>query len=651
MIRTIFAAGAALLLCCATVRAAEQATPEMFGALPNVSEAAISPDGETVAAIQSAGDVRAIGFYDLTGATKPVGVKLGSVKARELMWADAGHALLLVSATQRLDRGYGLETHEIWRWVSIDRRTGRESYLFRHGVGRFYNYGSGAVLAEPPDDPGRIVMAQWAPNLDLFRVDVAKGRFDVLESGEDETYRWIVDAKGGALVRLDYDPRREQIDFYKIQPNGRFALASAVAQKREDEFVIDPLARTDAPNVIYGLMNDNMGFHRLCKFNIDLGKRASCEPGPSGYDLSGAVMDYDDARLVGVTYTDDMPRTDYLDGDLRKVQRGLEEALPGADPIITSWSRDHQTFVVRVEYTDRSPQYYLYDRAKRQLSLFAAGYNALDGKVFARKEKYDYVSSDGLTIHGYLTVPTGASKKSMPLIVLPHGGPGARDDQTFDWWSFFYAARGYLVSQPNFRGSEGYGDAFHKAGFQQWGRKMQDDITEGVKKLIAGGVADPQRICIVGASYGGYAALAGATLTPDLYACAVSYAGVTDIPAIIVHERGPGLSRGDALDAQIGAKVGDNDELKAVSPYYQASKARAPILLIHGLDDIVVPVGQSRLMRDALEAAGKTVDYVELHGEDHWLSSGESRTEMLADSIAFIDKYIGAGAAAGAAAH
>lgn len=296
--------------------------------------------------------------------------------------------------------------------------------------------------------------------------------------------------------------------------------------------------------------------------------------------------------------------------------------------------------MVRVKYTDHPDQIFLFDAVGKTLSMITATYAALDGEVFAQKEPFQYSSGDGLRINGYLTVPKGATKQSMPLIVLPHGGPFARDDQSFDWWSFFYAARGYLVYQPNFRGSTGYGSAFKEAGHGEWGRKMQDDISEGVRQLIADGVADPDRICIVGASYGGYAALAGATLTPDIYSCVVSVSGISNILQLLADEGGRD-GDDDYWTKRIGSRFSNDDALRSVSPLYNAEKVTAPILLIHAEDDTVVPMGQSRRMRNALRDRGKEHEFVVLKGEDHWLSTGETRTEMLRTSIEFIDQHIG----------
>ena len=229
----------------------------------------------------------------------------------------------------------------------------------------------------------------------------------------------------------------------------------------------------------------------------------------------------------------------------------------------------------------------------------------------------------------------------MPLIVMPHGGPESRDDQAFDWWSFFYAANGYLVYQPNFRGSDGYGNYFRTAGHGEWGRKMQSDISEGVEKLIADGIVDKSRVCIVGASYGGYAALAGATLTPSLYSCAVSINGVSDLPKMLGSEAKSSLYSSDYWKILIGDRFSDSETLKAISPVDNAENARAPILLMHGKDDVVVPIAQSRRMARALKRNRKPHEFIEMQGEDHWLSRAPTRTEMLRESLRFINENIG----------
>jgi dipeptidyl aminopeptidase/acylaminoacyl peptidase len=226
----------------------------------------------------------------------------------------------------------------------------------------------------------------------------------------------------------------------------------------------------------------------------------------------------------------------------------------------------------------------------------------------------------------------------LPAIVLPHGGPAARDYPEFDWWAQAFASRGYAVFQPNFRGSTGYGPKLERAGDGQWGRAMQTDISDGLADLVRQGLVDPKRVCIMGGSYGGYAALAGVTLQKGLYRCAVSVAGVSDLQDLAKREIHDS-DQDQILSRQLDRQLGPFDALKAVSPIRLADHADAPILLIHGKDDTVVPYAQSVAMEKALKQQGKPVEFVTLPGEDHWLSRGATRLQMLTAADAFIERY------------
>jgi dipeptidyl aminopeptidase/acylaminoacyl peptidase len=263
----------------------------------------------------------------------------------------------------------------------------------------------------------------------------------------------------------------------------------------------------------------------------------------------------------------------------------------------------------------------------------------------------DYQAADGLPMQGVLTLPPGAPARNLPLVVMPHGGPEARDWALFNWTAQAFAVRGYAVFQPNFRGSSGYGIAFRNAGFGQWGRKMQSDISDGVAALAKKGMVDPHRACIFGGSYGGYAALAGVTVQNGLYRCAVSYGGVTDphdrLFAIAErnrqyseHYEEPGMR---FRLSYLGVRSLDDPSLDGISPQKLAKNADAPILLIYGDKDTVVPPQQSTDMAAALKDAGKPVELLRLDGEDHWLSRSKTRLQMLKATVAFVEKYNPAG--------
>jgi dipeptidyl aminopeptidase/acylaminoacyl peptidase len=298
--------------------------------------------------------------------------------------------------------------------------------------------------------------------------------------------------------------------------------------------------------------------------------------------------------------------------------------------------------VVHVEGSKTGNAYALVDLTAGSASIVDDVYAGLGPDQIAEARWYDYKAVDGTELQGVLTLPKGRDPKHLPLVVLPHGGPEAHDTLSFDWWAQALVSRGYAVFQPNFRGSDGYGAAFRNAGFGEWGRKMQTDISDGVRKLAVDGVIDPKRVCIVGASYGGYAALAGVTLEQDVYRCAVSVAGVSDLRRMLVWQRS--RSGGENVSLRywrrfMGAEEGGEAELDKYSPAKLADRAKAPILLIHGKDDTVVPYRHSSAMASALRSAGKPVELIELKEEDHWLSRSATRQQMLEEAMRFIQQH------------
>jgi dipeptidyl aminopeptidase/acylaminoacyl peptidase len=284
-----------------------------------------------------------------------------------------------------------------------------------------------------------------------------------------------------------------------------------------------------------------------------------------------------------------------------------------------SWSDDRRKIVVRVEDPKAGPFY-----ARIELDTGSAGvlgpvYGDLKPQDIAEVRAVRYKAADGLEITGYLTLPKGRAAEKLPLIVMPHGGPASRDEPGFDWWAQGLASRGYAVLQPNFRGSD------------------------GVRYLSAQGTIDPARVCIVGASYGGYAALAGATLDKGVYRCAVAVAGVADLKQFLVEELKSDNGRETATQRYwsrfMGVENRRDRDLTAISPAHNVAGSSVPVMLIHGKDDTVVLYAQSQRMHDALRAAGRPVEFVTLKAEDHWLSRSATRLQTLEATVAFIEKH------------
>ena len=323
------------------------------------------------------------------------------------------------------------------------------------------------------------------------------------------------------------------------------------------------------------------------------------------------------------------------------LQKAVERAFPGKDTALFDRSLDYSRVLVRAEHPSSPAIYYLVDMKKGTADIIGETYPALASARLGEMRADGYQARDGFSIPTYVTLPPDREPVGLPLVVLPHGGPQSRDDAGFDWLAQFLATRGYVVLQPQFRGSRGFTEDLRKAGLRQWGRGMQDDITDGVHNLIERGIADAKRICIVGASFGGYAALAGAAFTPDLYACAVSINGIADLAAMFGYVRSQYGDESDAL-AYWKDTVGSprDEDVAKFSPVRAVDSIKIPILLVHAKDDTAVPHSQSANFAKLLQASGKPHQLIELTGEDHWLSSSDSRLRVLDGLEAFLSKYL-----------
>ena len=285
-------------------------------------------------------------------------------------------------------------------------------------------------------------------------------------------------------------------------------------------------------------------------------------------------------------------------------------------------------------------EYHLFDGETGLIEPLFSTRPRLPQDALADVEIIRYPARDGMQITGYLTNPIGGAGPTTPLVVLPHGGPETRDVYGFDLLAQYFAAQGYAVFQPNFRGSSGYGGAFARAGYREWGQAMQDDITDGVNALIEQARAARDRICIVGFSYGGYAALMGGATTPDLYQCVVAGAAVTDLPRFIDNWRDIDEDAFAYWSEAIGDPNTEVERLFNTSPVNLADRIQVPVLLLHGGADDVVPVTHSRMMANALEAAGAVYHYEEYRGGGHHFSVGPQTRSMFARSNFWIGQLV-----------
>jgi dipeptidyl aminopeptidase/acylaminoacyl peptidase len=368
-------------------------------------------------------------------------------------------------------------------------------------------------------------------------------------------------------------------------------------------------------------------------------------------DPMGLLFAFDRIEPIGVAYMDGLPRTEYFDIEQPDiaVRRSLEASFKGQWLSINSATRDQRKLVLRVR-SDRNPgEFFLFDRDERKATYLLSTREWIEPDKMAPMKPISYTARDGLVIHGYLTLPPGSDGKKLPLVINPHGGPIG----PFDAWGFnadvqILAQHGYAVLQVNFRGSGNYGDAFTRAGYRQWGGGMIDDMSDGVDWAIAQGIADPARVCIYGASYGGYAAAMSLVREPQRYQCGVGYVGVYDMPMM--------YTRGDIPDRDAGKNFlaetlgSGQDGLKAISPVHQVAKIEDPIFIIVGNDDFRAHPDHSRALRRALADAGKPHEWMERDFEGHGYFKVENNRALYTQMLAFLDRYIGpkAGGSTGA---
>jgi dipeptidyl aminopeptidase/acylaminoacyl peptidase len=343
--------------------------------------------------------------------------------------------------------------------------------------------------------------------------------------------------------------------------------------------------------------------------------------------------------LTAIFYTDERSEVVWLDPVLKRQQERIDKAVPGNVNRIISASEDRNRMLIWTGAGSRPGVILLLDRTANTMSLFVEPYDKLRDKQLSTMEPVRYKARDGLEIRGYLTLPVGRDPKSLPLIVMPHGGPYARDEAGYDPWVQYLASRGYAVLQPNFRGSTGFGRAFVEKGTAQWGRGMQDDLDDGVKWLAGRGTIDPKRVCIMGASYGGYAAEWAAIRNPDIYRCAVSFAGVSDIASQLRFSRGSFTATRYFSNWRERVQGQKDFDLDQISPLRQAARFGIPILIAHGTEDDRVPISQSRRLHAALLQANRPHDYVEYKGEGHGFENPVNATDFYVRVGAFLDKH------------
>lgn len=640
----------AMLLAFGLPLAAASAAPpdiEIYGRLPGFEMASLSPSGDRIALIGVVQDRRRLLVLG-RDKTPLAAMDVGDNKIRSIDWA--GEELVLVRASKTVELGIGFTADKTelttmivvpvsgktqpWNvFANNSNITGGIRGFFGaiERGGRWYGYFGGITLDSRGFDKQ---LMSTRPELYEVDLETKRARLIARRSDADNIRRdWVIGPDGTVAASLDFNSTGGS---WTIRNREGRTLATGKAPT--GDIALLSLGRT--PDTAFYYFREDSGVDRL--FEVPL---AGGEPVEVLEDkgISSYQIDSRSRQLIGYRSDGDYPEDHYFDPKRERVATAMRKAFPDVSMRVVDANDAFDRLIVQTSGIRAPESWFAVDIKTGTAEEIGYGYTLRDSEV-APMRMFAWKAADGLAMSGVLTTPPGRDAKKLPLIVLPHGGPASRDHPDFDWWAQAYASRGYAVFQPNFRGSSGISESFLRAGYGEWGRKMQSDISDGVAALAAEGIVDPKRACIVGASYGGYAALAGVTLQQGLYRCAVSVAGVADVYRMAstdIYESGDDPTTIRALRAEVGR----GRDLKQVSPVTFVARADAPILLIHGVDDIVVPFAQSRVMASALDRAGKPYELVTLPGEDHWLSRSETRLTMLKASLAFIEKHNPADAA------
>ncbi|WP_245953195.1 alpha/beta hydrolase family protein [Alteromonas aestuariivivens] len=616
---------------------------EVFSNLPEFQQPKLSPSGTRLAFLQNfygKDEVTLLKTFDMSEG-KLYGLLASDnqkVKINWFRWANDERLVVSVRYESKQDhlryyetRLYSLNFDEQatkplnlidWRRLQDPTRDAFHTPQFQDNV-----------ISWLPDDPDHILLAVDidAPLLPtVYKVNINNAKMSRLIRGKLNIRDWIADQQGNVRigVSLDYESGESRV-LLREEDEWRTLFAFNAMKDKP----ITPLGFAADSNILY--YKAYKGNYRTL-YKLNLADNTHTEVlHDEGADVDGGLIYSSKTRDAIGIYHSRAENGEYHWQDTRqKFQKALSKALPDVSTTLISFSEDEQTYILFAESDTNPGQYFLGDRKTGALKGLFTLYSELDMASLPKHKRLRYQARDGVEIEGYLTLPT-TGEAPFPTIIHPHGGPGARDYGGFDYWTAYFSNRGYAVFRPNFRGSSGYGYEFSQAQMKGWGLEMQDDITDAANWMIDEGYANPEKMCIVGASYGGYAAMMATVKTPDLFTCAVSFAGVSELDMLLYRSRG--FANEEFVENQIGD---DDDDLDARSPITFVEKIKTPILLIHGDEDRSVHVEQSRRMANELEDYNKTFKYVELESGDHYLSIQKNRHKAFAEMDAFLSQYL-----------
>ena len=611
---------------------------EAYGKLPSKSMLVISPKGELLAYRDTSATNDSVVVIKLSDNSLVAAVDISAVKPNNMYFIDEERLIFVASENKRIQGFKG--RHNVSVAMAYNLNTKKFHQLLTPGFGIYKGQAAvGRILGISKDKKYAYMPAYVNANeTNLYKVRLDKrSKPRIVQRGNKDTTDFFIGHDGEVIARESFSNAR---NLHRVEARFDGDWKEIFREETEIQSRTFNGLTPDRKKLVMLTQDENSG--RRAYYTMSLADGAFEGPIFSREDKDIESVLTDINRVVhGVRFSGFTPSYEFFNKKLNARMKGIKKALPEKNFIISNYTPDWSQIVFYMDGNQSSGDYVLYKDGG--LGMLTSRRPEISADMVHNVVEYSYQARDGMQIPSLLTVPNGKELKNLPAIMMPHGGPESYDKKSFDYLAQYFASQGYLVIQPQFRGSDGFGADHSRAGHGEWGRKMQDDLSDAVLELADSGKIDRQRVCIVGASYGGYAALAGATFTPDLYQCVVSINGVSDIETMLeTEERNYGDDHWVVAYWQkiIAQGEVDEDHLEKISPINHVKNIKAPMLLIHGEYDKVVPIKQSIKMFDKMQDADKDVTFLELEKGDHHLSRAENRMKAMLAIEKFVKKHI-----------
>ncbi len=616
------------LIALATGAACAQSSVDDLFKSPKFNLARLSPNGKYLATTTKIGERVQLAVVEVATSVAKNVVGYENLDVAHIQWINDDRIVYDVVNIE------GEQTSTAGGLFAVNRDGTHFKMLTRFGH-------PGALLGRSMnDDPNSILIVGVPKNGDTalpYRLDTLTARWRPIDFDFDGFAQYFLfDALNVVRVVVTSNGEQSRETVWYLDGVGQ-AWRKLIEQPTYDQ-KFSVLAFDNDNKTLFVVAQTEDGRDGIYKYDFAKNQPGELVASDKTVDVNSLVSAPDTLKVLGVRMQTEPPRTLWFDSSMAAIQEGIDRALPGAVNQISPSNAKAPMLVF--SYSSTNPgHYYLFDPVERKLKNLFAVRPWIDSSKMSTQLAYDYVARDGLPIMAYVTLPKGRAAKALPMVVLLHGGPWARDHWGFDPEVQFLAGLGYVVLQPQFRGSSGFGAAHLKKSFGQWGLSMQDDVTDGVTSLVKQGIVDPKRVCIMGASYGGYAVMQGLVKDPDLYRCGVNLLGVTNLFYISSEDS----RRYRAASYHRNQTLGDPDKLrdqfKATSPSRHADAIKAPVFMVYGGKDRRVPLIHGEEMRDGLKKFNKVYEYMELEDEEHGIADEKTRLRVFSGIETFLKKY------------